>query len=119
MPKIPTTIIFLFFLLSIGTDARAAATKPKVVIAACRDEFSPGAPLGRPGSGFFAKYGIDPQVLYMRGEGGSIDATFLDGTFSRKVKTRPVYHHEPSDGSQEKLSSAPAGDRRKRFARAH
>lgn len=62
-------------------------------------------------------------------EGGSIDATFLDGAFSRKVKTKDSHagrffsgqytDHEPSDGSKEKLSSAPAGDRRKRFARAH
>jgi ABC-type nitrate/sulfonate/bicarbonate transport system substrate-binding protein len=66
MPKILVTIICLFFPLICWTDARAAVVKPKVVIAHAAMNFRVAPLWVAQDQGFFAKYGIDPEVIYMR-----------------------------------------------------
>ena len=65
MPKIPATIVWLCFIS--WTDVRAAAAKPKVVIAHAAMNFRVAPLWVAQDQGFFAKYGIDSEVIYMRG----------------------------------------------------
>ena len=64
MPKIPATLVCLCISLIGWADARAAATKPKVVIAHAAMNFRVAPLWVAQDQGFFAKYGIDPEVLY-------------------------------------------------------
>ena len=61
MPKTPATMICLFFSLICWTDVRAAAAKPKVVIAHAAMNFRVTPLWVAQDQGFFAKYGIDPE----------------------------------------------------------
>lgn len=64
MPKIPATLVCLCISLIGWADVRAAAAKPKVVIAHAAMNFRVAPLWVAQDQGFFAKYGIDPEVLY-------------------------------------------------------
>jgi len=67
MRKIPATLVCLCFSLISWTGVRAAAAKPKVVIAHAAMNFRVAPLWVAQDQGFFAKYGIDSEVIYMRG----------------------------------------------------
>jgi len=67
MPKISATLVCLCISLISWADARAAAAKPKVVIAHAAMNFRVAPLWVAQDQGFFAKYGIDPEVIYIRG----------------------------------------------------
>jgi ABC-type nitrate/sulfonate/bicarbonate transport system substrate-binding protein len=67
MVKIFATLLCLGFSLIGWTDACAAATKPKVVIAHAAMNFRVAPLWVAQDQGFFAKYGIDSEIIYMRG----------------------------------------------------
>ena len=67
MLKIPATLICLCFSLISWTDVRAAAAKPKVVIAHAAMNFRVAPLWIAQDQGFFAKYGIDSEIIYTRG----------------------------------------------------
>jgi ABC-type nitrate/sulfonate/bicarbonate transport system substrate-binding protein len=81
MPRIPATLVCLCISLISWADARAAAAKPKVVIAHAAMNFRVAPLWVAQDQGFFAKYGIDPQVLYMRG-----GPTLLSGMLSGDIQ---------------------------------
>jgi len=66
MPKIPATVVCLCFSLISWTDARAAAAKPKVVIAHAAMNFRVTPLWVAQDQGFFAKYGFDSALLARR-----------------------------------------------------
>ncbi len=66
MAKILATLVCLGFSLIICTDLRAAAARPKVVIAHAAMNFRVTPLWVAQDQGFFAKYGIDSEVIYMR-----------------------------------------------------
>ena len=67
MRKIPATIVCLCFSLIGWTDVCAATAKAKVVIAHAAMNFRVAPLWVAQDRGFFAKYGIEPEVLYIRG----------------------------------------------------
>jgi NitT/TauT family transport system substrate-binding protein len=81
MRKIPATLVFMCFSLLSWADARAAAAKPKVVIAHAAMNFRVAPLWVAQDQGFFAKYGIDPEVIYMRG-----GPTLLSGMVSGDIQ---------------------------------
>jgi NitT/TauT family transport system substrate-binding protein len=81
MPKIPATLVCLCISLISWADARAAAAKPKVVIAHAAMNFRVAPLWVAQDQGFFAKYGIDPEVIYMRG-----GPTLLSGMLSGDIQ---------------------------------
>jgi ABC-type nitrate/sulfonate/bicarbonate transport system substrate-binding protein len=81
MAKIPATLVCLCFCLICWTDARAAAAKTKVVIAHAAMNFRVTPLWVAQDQGFFAKYGIEPEVLYMRG-----GPTLLSGIVSGDIQ---------------------------------
>jgi ABC-type nitrate/sulfonate/bicarbonate transport system substrate-binding protein len=78
MAKIPTTLICLCFSLISWTDVCAAAAKPKVVIAHAAMNFRVAPLWVAQDQGFFAKYGIDSEIIYMRG-GPTLFSGMLSG----------------------------------------
>ena len=81
MPKIPAALVCLCISLITWADARAAAAKPKVVIAHAAMNFRVTPLWVAQDQGFFAKYGIDPEVIYMRG-----GPTLLSGMLSGDIQ---------------------------------
>ena len=81
MAKIPATLFYLCLSLISWTDVRAAAAKPKVVIAHAAMNFRVAPLWVAQDQGFFAKYGIDPEVIYMRG-----GPTLLSGMLSGDIQ---------------------------------
>ena len=78
MAKIPATLLVLYFSLIGWTDVRAAAAKPKVVIAHAAMNFRVAPLWVAQDQGFFAKYGIDSEIIYMRG-GPTLFSGMLSG----------------------------------------
>jgi ABC-type nitrate/sulfonate/bicarbonate transport system substrate-binding protein len=78
MSKISATLVCLCFSLISWADARAAAAKPKVVIAHAAMNFRVAPLWVAQDQGFFAKYGIDPEVIFMRG-GPTLFSGMLSG----------------------------------------
>ena len=81
MLKIPATLICLCFSLISWADVRAAAAKPKVVIAHAAMNFRVAPLWVAQDQGFFAKYGIDSEIIYMRG-----GPTLLSGMVSGDIQ---------------------------------
>jgi ABC-type nitrate/sulfonate/bicarbonate transport system substrate-binding protein len=77
MSKHPAVLIFLLCLI-ITVDAHAAAVKPKLVIAHAAMNFRVAPLWIAQDQGFFAKYGIDPEVVYMR-SGPTLVSGMLSG----------------------------------------
>jgi len=65
--KILAACICLYSTLIGPTDARSAAAKPRVVIAHAAMNFRVAPLWVAQDQGFFSKYGIDSEVIYMRG----------------------------------------------------
>jgi len=80
-PKISRALVCLFCSLLSWADAHAAAAKPKVVIAHAAMNFRVAPLWVAEDQGFFAKYGIDPEVIYMRG-----GPTLLSGMLSGDIQ---------------------------------
>jgi NitT/TauT family transport system substrate-binding protein len=78
MRKILATLVCLYFSLISWTDVRAAATKAKVVIAHAAMNFRVAPLWVAQDQGFFAKYGIDSEIIYMRG-GPTLFSGMLSG----------------------------------------
>ena len=81
MRKIAAIIVCLCFSLISWTDVRAAASKPKVVIAHAAMNFRVAPLWVAQDQGFFAKYGIDSEIIYMRG-----GPTLLSGMVSGDIQ---------------------------------
>src|SRR5215470_1492950 len=81
MPKLPTVLVCLFCFLLSRPEVRAAAAKPKVVIAHAAMNFRVAPLWLAQDQGFFTKYGIDPEVIYMRG-----GPTLLSGMLSGDIQ---------------------------------
>jgi len=81
MRQIPATLVCLCFSLLSWADIRAAAAKPKVIIAHAAMNFRVAPLWVAQDQGFFAKYGIDPEVIYMRG-----GPTLLSGMLSGDIQ---------------------------------
>jgi ABC-type nitrate/sulfonate/bicarbonate transport system substrate-binding protein len=81
MAKIVATFICLCFALIGRTDLRAAAAKPRVVIAHAAMNFRVAPLWVAQDQGFFSKYGIDSEVIYMRG-----GPTLLSGMLSVDIQ---------------------------------
>jgi len=81
MAKILATLVCLGFSLISCTDLRAAAARPKVVIAHAAMNFRVTPLWVAQDQGFFAKYGIDSEVIYMRG-----GPTLLSGMLSGDIQ---------------------------------
>ncbi len=81
MAKISATLVCLCFSLLSWTDGRAAAAKPKVVIAHAAMNFRVAPLWVAQDQGFFAKYGIDPEIIFMRG-----GPTLLSGMLSGDIQ---------------------------------
>jgi len=77
MSKHPAVLIFLLCLI-MTVDAHAAAAKPKLVIAHGAMNFRVAPLWIAQDQGFFAKYGIDPEVVYMR-SGPTLVSGMLSG----------------------------------------
>ena len=67
MLKISATLVCLGFSLIGWMDVRAAAARPKVVIAHAAMNFRVAPLWIAQDQGFFTKYGIDSEIIYMRG----------------------------------------------------
>lgn len=80
MSKITAVLVCLCFSLVSRTDVRAAA-KPKVVIAHAAMNFRVAPLWVAQDQGFFGKYGIDPEVIYVRG-----GPTLLSGMLSGDIQ---------------------------------
>jgi ABC-type nitrate/sulfonate/bicarbonate transport system substrate-binding protein len=65
--KILATFICLYLTLIGRTDVGAAVAKPRVVIAHAAMNFRVAPLWVAQDQGFFSKYGIDSEVIYMRG----------------------------------------------------
>ena len=63
MRKIHATLVCLYLSLISWTDVRAAAAKPKVVTAHAAMNFRVTPLWVAQDQDFFAKYGIDPELL--------------------------------------------------------
>jgi len=81
MAKISATLVCLCFSLISWTDVHAAAAKPKVVIAHAVMNFRVAPLWVAQDQGFFAKYGIDSEIIYMRG-----GPTLLSGMVSGDIQ---------------------------------
>ena len=81
MTKILATLVCLCFSLTGWTDLRAAAARPKVVIAHAAMNFRVAPLWVAQDHGFFTKYGIDAEVIYMRG-----GPTLLSGMLSGDIQ---------------------------------
>ena len=81
MAKIVATFICLCFALIGRTDLRAAAAKPRVVIAHAAMNFRVAPLWVAQDQGFFSKYGIESEVIYMRG-----GPTLLSGMLSVDIQ---------------------------------
>ena len=81
MAKIVATFICLYFILIGRTDVRAAVAKPRVVIAHAAMNFRVAPLWVAQDQGFFSKYGIDSEVIYMRG-----GPTLLSGMLSGDIQ---------------------------------
>jgi NitT/TauT family transport system substrate-binding protein len=83
VPMATISTIFLCFWLSLigNSDARAAAAKPRVVIAHAAMNFRVAPLWVAQDQGYFAKYGIDSEVIYMRG-----GPTLLSGMLSGDIQ---------------------------------
>ena len=81
MTKILATLVCLCFSLTGWTDLRAAAARPKVVIAHAAMNFRVAPLWVAQDQGFFTKYGIDAEVIYMRG-----GPTLLSGMLSGDIQ---------------------------------
>jgi ABC-type nitrate/sulfonate/bicarbonate transport system substrate-binding protein len=75
-----TTVCLCITFIS-WTGARAAAAKPKVVIAHAAMNFRVAPLWVAQDQGFFARYGIDPEIIYMRG-----GPTLLSGMLSGDIQ---------------------------------
>jgi len=78
MAKIAATLLCLCFSLVGSADVRAASAKPKVVIAHAAMNFRVAPLWVAQDQGFFAKYGIDSEIIYMRG-GPTLFSGMLSG----------------------------------------
>ena len=81
MAKIVATFICLYFALIGRTDVRAAVAKPRVVIAHAAMNFRVAPLWVAQDQGFFSKYGIGSEVIYMRG-----GPTLLSGMLSGDIQ---------------------------------
>jgi len=81
MIKILATLLALYFSLINCTELRAAAARPKVVIAHAAMNFRVAPLWVAQDHGFFTKYGIDSEVIYMRG-----GPTLLSGMLSGDIQ---------------------------------
>jgi ABC-type nitrate/sulfonate/bicarbonate transport system substrate-binding protein len=81
MVKIVATFICLYFSLIGRADVRAAVAKPRVVIAHAAMNFRVAPLWVAQDQGFFSKYGIDSEVIYMRG-----GPTLLSGMLSGDIQ---------------------------------
>ncbi len=81
MVKIVATFICLYFALVGRADVRAAVAKPRVVIAHAAMNFRVAPLWVAQDQGFFSKYGIDSEVIYMRG-----GPTLLSGMLSGDIQ---------------------------------
>src|SRR5262245_38750532 len=81
MAKIVATFICLYFIIICRIDVRAPAAKPKVVIAHAAMNFRVAPLWVAQDQGFFSKYGIDSEVIYMRG-----GPTLLSGMLSGDIQ---------------------------------
>src|SRR4030095_2897393 len=81
MVKIVAAVVCLGFSLMSWTDVRASAAKAKVVIAHAAMNFRVAPLWVAQDQGFFSKYGIDPEVIYMRG-----GPTLLSGMLSGDIQ---------------------------------
>src|SRR5215204_1113364 len=80
MAKISAILVCLCFSLVSWAEVRAAAAKPKVVIAHAAMNFRVAPLWVAQDQGFFTKYGVDPEVIYMRG-----GPTLLSGMLSGEI----------------------------------
>ena len=78
MRKILAILVCLCFPLISWTDVRAASAKAKVVIAHAAMNFRVAPLWVAQDQGFFAKYGIDSEIIYMRG-GPTLFSGMLSG----------------------------------------
>src|SRR6187431_1583113 len=81
MIKILATLLGLFFSLINCMELCAAAARPKVVIAHAVMNFRVAPLWVAQDQGFFAKYGIDSEIIYMRG-----GPTLLSGMVSGDIQ---------------------------------
>ena len=81
MIKIRATLLALYLSLINCTELRAAAARPKVVIAHAAMNFRVAPLWVAQDQGFFTKYGIDSEVIYMRG-----GPTLLSGMLSGDIQ---------------------------------
>jgi len=81
MAKISATLVCLCFSLISWTEVHAAAAKPKVVIAHAAMNFRVAPLWVAQDQGFFAKCGIDSEIIYMRG-----GPTLLSGMVSGDIQ---------------------------------
>jgi ABC-type nitrate/sulfonate/bicarbonate transport system substrate-binding protein len=81
MAKVSATVVCLCFSLLSWTDGRAAVAKPKVVIAHAAMNFRVAPLWVAQDQGFFTKYGIDSEIIYMRG-----GPTLLSGMLSGDIQ---------------------------------
>jgi ABC-type nitrate/sulfonate/bicarbonate transport system substrate-binding protein len=81
MRKTFTTLLCLGISLIGGTYVRAAAARPRVVIAHAAMNFRVAPLWVAQDQGFFTKYGIDSEVIYMRG-----GPTLLSGMLSGDIQ---------------------------------
>jgi ABC-type nitrate/sulfonate/bicarbonate transport system substrate-binding protein len=81
MLKIFAIVVGLCFSLIVLTEVHAAAAKPKVVIAHAAMNFRVAPLWVAQDQGFFAKYGIDSEIIYMRG-----GPTLLSGMLSGDIQ---------------------------------
>ncbi|MSP36972.1 MAG: ABC transporter substrate-binding protein [Deltaproteobacteria bacterium] len=78
MRKISVILVYLCVSLVNWTDALAAAARPKVVIAHAAMNFRVAPLWVAQDQGFFSKYGIDSEIIYMRG-GPTLMSGMLSG----------------------------------------
>ena len=78
MGKITIALICLLCSATQSLDVQAAAAKPRVVIAHAAMNFRVAPLWVAQDQGFFIKYGIDPEVIYMRG-GPTLVSGMLSG----------------------------------------
>jgi ABC-type nitrate/sulfonate/bicarbonate transport system substrate-binding protein len=81
MIKILARLLGLYFSFINCTELRAAAARPKVVIAHAAMNFRVAPLWVAQDQGFFSKYGIDSEIIYMRG-----GPTLLSGMLSGDIQ---------------------------------
>lgn len=79
--RMTAILVCLCFFLASWTDVHAAAAKPKVVIAHAAMNFRVAPLWVAQDQGFFAKYGIDPEIVFMRS-----GPTLLSGMVSGDIQ---------------------------------